>query len=117
MGGYHHTGMKTRRNRPEIEAQNLLDADPNRARSGSLNRLIFTIFATGSIYDHQIQVINEDGNYVCSKEAVRWDIEAEGPEISSESTDCGHVPWIKPGNRTFLFLLRHNSTREFEAID
>lgn len=74
MGGYHH--------------------------AGSLNRLVFTIFAAGSTYHHQIQRIIARGNYVCSREAVQWDIKAQGPEISSESTDCGHVPLIKPGNRT-----------------
>ncbi|KAM0806093.1 hypothetical protein BDR22DRAFT_827708 [Usnea florida] len=74
MGGYHHTG--------------------------SLNRLIFTIFATGSTYDDQIQAIVNHGDYVCSKEAVPEDIEAKGPEISSESIDCGQVPWIKAENRT-----------------
>lgn len=90
---------------------------------GSLNRLILTLYAPGSIYDTQIEHILDQGGVVCSKEAVSWGKLPQDSEVISGSISCGsaielamqeltseccnsstsQIQSIKRGNGTFCF--------------
>lgn len=90
---------------------------------GSLNRLILTLYAPGSVYDRQISTIVHRGGTVCSKEATSNDALAGGSEDISGSISCGSAinlvmqeptseccnastsqnQSVKRGNETFCF--------------
>ena len=65
-----------------------LEADPTRVLSGTLSRLVLTLYAPDSAYDQQIKQITKSRGEVCSKEAVPEGTPARDPEDTSGFTSC-----------------------------
>ena len=63
-------------------------AESVRTLLGSLNRLILTLYAPGSIYDNQIMQIHSEDGIVCSREAITKDAVTGGSEDISGSISC-----------------------------
>ena len=84
IGGYHHTGTKAR----WLQIWNLLEADQTRVLSGTLSRLIVTLYAPDSVYDNQIKQIVKSHGEVCSREAIPEGAPARDPEETSGFTSC-----------------------------
>ena len=90
LGGYHHVGTKTLRSASShLQIVEQIKADSAGTLLGTLHRLILTLYAPGSIYDHQISTILNRGGTVCSKEAMLQDTLAGGSDDISGSIGCG----------------------------
>lgn len=90
IGGYHHIGARALVNSfYHLQTVKLFRANFTRALLGSLNRLILTLYASGSTYDTQILQILDQSGVVCSKEAVPWITLAQDSDNISGSISCG----------------------------
>lgn len=90
MGGYHHVGTKALGSVSlHLQIMEQIKADSTGTLSGSLNRLILTLYAPGSIYDQQIARIVDRSGTPCSKEAIPKDALVGGSEDISGSISCG----------------------------
>ena len=91
---------------------NLLKANSTRALSGSLNRLIFTVYEVGSAYDNQVMHIINEGGIACSKEAVTESISCgppTEPAVQEPLSECcntsnGRNQSIKRAKGTLCFV-------------
>lgn len=87
LGGYNHAGPHARL----LQAWKLLKADPLPILSGTLSRLIITLYEPYSVYDNQIRQIVKSHGEVCSREASSEGTLARDSEDTSGFTSCSSL--------------------------